>query len=407
MSMEPRTPKRPVHIELSGKHKKLRMILICILLAVGVTALAFGLYTLIKPDTGWQKVEANCDGINVGQDFVLQYDYSGTSAERRQLTSLYSQALEDAYWIFTSDQAAEGFANLYTLNHSPNEKLTVDPALYEALFLLENAGSRQLYLGPVYREYYNLFTSETDEQAQTHDPKINGDATQYIKTLITFIQSTDAIRLELLGNNQVILHISDAYLNFLRQNEIDTLLDFHFMKNAFIADYLAETLKSQGFTSGYLASYDGFTRNLYGKGKSFALNIYDYLDNTIYPAGVMEYQGPMSIVNLRGFPIMQEDRYHYYAYQTGQLVTPYIDPADGLCKNSVASLISYSETKSCARILLEILPVYISGTFRQENLLNLNGIESVWCQDKTIFRTDPNLFIGNLLTNEEISYKLS
>ena len=407
MSFKPhRSNLKPVtRVELSDKHKTLRMILICLLLAVGVSAMAYGVYSLMHTEPGWQELEATCDGVNVSQDFILQYNYSGTAEERRLLTSTYSDAAEKAYWIFTSDQAAEGFANLYTINRSPNKPLTVDPALYDAFLMFQKYDSPYLYLGPVYTEYDSLFGSQNDSQADRINPRRNTEAADYMKKLLAFAVNPRHIRLELMGGNQITLHVSPEYLEFAKDYEIEDFLDFHDMKNAFVADYLASRLLEQGFHSGFIASYDGFTRNLGCKGESFSMNVFDYLDNTVYPAGIMSYEGPMSLVNLRSFPMMAEDRYHYYVYQDGETVTSFADPADGLYKSSTANLISYSPTESCAEILLQILPVYLSDSLNPEALSDLGDIRSLWCSDETIFYNDKNLVISDLLMTDDLLYQ--
>lgn len=70
------------------------------------------------------------------------------------------------------------------------------------------------------------------------------------------------MNVELLGGNQVKLSVSDDYLAFAEKNFISDFIDFSWMKNAFITDYVADVMIDNGYTLGSLTSYDGFTRNL-------------------------------------------------------------------------------------------------------------------------------------------------
>ena len=61
----------------------------------------------------------------------------------------------------------------------------------------------------------------------------------------SMIRLTDG-RVELLGENRVKLTVSESYLAFIREYEIDTLADFSWMRNAFAADYIARVLQEDG-----------------------------------------------------------------------------------------------------------------------------------------------------------------
>ena len=58
------------------------------------------------------------------------------------------------------------------------------------------------------------------------------------------------------------MSVSDDYLAFAEKNFISDFIDFSWMKNAFITDYVADVMIDNGYTLGSLTSYDGFTRNL-------------------------------------------------------------------------------------------------------------------------------------------------
>ena len=162
------------------------------------------------------------------------------------------------------------------------------------------------------------------------------------------------------------------------------------MKNAFIADYLAQVLTDHGFTNGYLVSFDGFTRNLDTRGNTYAFNVFDRMGKDIYTPAVLTYTAPASIVSLRDYPLSKSDVWHYYAFQNGRIANLLVDPADGMCKASLDSLVSYSADQSCAELLLQMIPVFISDDFSAEQVKMLMpaGIHSIWCEDSTVYYTD-------------------
>ena len=163
---------KPVEkVRLSEKHIKLRIALTALFFVIGVTALIYGLLSFLGVgDGGWREITASTSGQeHCGGEFVFRYDLEGDGpairAQSRQLTDLYTEAMIQAYQIFHSQSSFEGINNLYAVNCHPGEALTVEPALYEAFRLLEDSGSREMYLGPVYVQYGNLFSSDSDEQA--------------------------------------------------------------------------------------------------------------------------------------------------------------------------------------------------------------------------------------------------
>ncbi|MCD8014832.1 MAG: hypothetical protein LUG99_16995 [Lachnospiraceae bacterium] len=58
------------------------------------------------------------------------------------------------------------------------------------------------------------------------------------------------------------LFVSDDHLAYAEETGFLSYIDFFWMKNAFIIDYLTDTLIEKGYTQGASSSYDGFDRNL-------------------------------------------------------------------------------------------------------------------------------------------------
>ena len=401
---------RPIQrVEVSEGNVKVRMILIVVLLSLAVVAIATGLMSSLRTEPGWNVIESQAKQINCSQDFSLNYDFSDSgsaaNAQFKELTALYSTACEDAFFIFSSDVPSEKSDNVYELNARPNEIVTVDPALYDALTLMKSYLRRNIYLAPVYAEYNRIFMAGNEVEAADADPAQNPELVEDIARLAAFANDPAMVDVQLLGDNQVYLFVADEYLTFVKDNEIEKLIDFGWMKNAFIIDYLAQVLIENGFTNGYLSSFDGFTRNLDTRGNTYSINVFDRQGSDIYGAAVLNYTAPQAIVSLRDYPMSGLDQWNYYGFSNGRIATMMIDPRDGMDKASVDSLLCYGANQSCADILLHVAPVFICDEF-DARILRADadiGIYSIWCEDQTIFYTEeqPKLTVN---PQENFSY---
>lgn len=364
-------------IELNGEHVGRRLVFACIFLVIGIALLVYAFMQLIgSEEKEWITVEASSSvGASCGPEFTFLYHPGGGELSYKQeqnaVSDAYALLCREAYELFHSREAFEGVNNLYTINRHPNEILTVADGLYEALSAVERSGSRAIYLGPVYSRYNGLFSCTDDSQLADFDPRLSEDVAREYEEILRFANDQQAIHLELLGGGQIRLAVSEEYLAYAQREEIEDLIDFSWMRNAFIADFLAEGLIERGFTRGALSSYDGFIRNLDSSGTSYSLQIIDRMGQTIYPAAVMKYQGPLNIVSLWDYPLSDLDRYRFYQLADGEIRTPYLDPADGLCRNAVHTLTSYAGDKGCGEMLLEIAPVYIADAIQPEALERL------------------------------------
>lgn len=383
-------------IELSSAHSGRRTVLAVALLAAGIVALVYAFTGLFAAQKGWQEVVVSSDAeANCGGDFVLLYDLGasdmGVSAEKRALTSVYTGAAVTAYRLFESGSVFDGVNNVGYINQHPNEIVDVDPALYRAFAQIQDSGDRSLYLGPVYELYNGLFSCDSDGQTVDFDPLQNEALRAYFDRCAAYGRDPASVDLELLGGDQVRLNVSEEYLAFAREQEIGCFLDLYWMKNAFIIDYLADTLAQSGFTRGALSSFDGFVRNLYDGEEAFGLNVYDRTEQ----AGTVSYHGPMSIVYLRGYPMNSLDARHYYEMDDGQVRTAYVDPADGLPKAAWGDLLVCTGTGGCGEATLALAPIYVADRLDKEALLALSerGVFSLYCEQGEILCNDPELVI--------------
>lgn len=394
-----REPKPIRKIELSEQNKTLRLIAALALLVIGALGITVGIMSLLNKETGWQRVQVTTQERSCSENFLLQYNFSGSGAEatavNQKLQTIYGEACVKAYQVFTPDEEITGVQNVYYVNHNPNKTITVDPVLYSAFEKLD--GTPWLYLGPAYAHYYNVILSADAAMVDALDPMIGEDARAYVGKIADFAGDRQAVSLELLGDNQVILHVSEAYLAFAAEEEIENFIDFAYLTNAFTIDYLAETLIAQNLTEGYIVSADGYTRNL-DSAQTFSFNIFDRVEDLVYPAAVMEYRGPISLVFLKDYPTGNSDV--NFLGREDRFLHLFVDPADGVCRTSVENLVSYSYDASCVDVVLAMLPSFVGEDFSVPQ-----GVFSVWCEEDIIYYNDDAVSFGGLLKGEKMTYR--
>lgn len=402
----PRLPNRVEKVELSDKHLGLRAAAAVFFLILGASALAFAFTSFINGGKGWREIEVNpAVGVTCADDFVLMYDVGSVGSvhsEGRALTAIYSDAAKNAYEMFNADVEVEGRVNMRTISLHPNEELTVDPELYEALSLMSS--NRLMYLGPAYGVYGNIFYLQSPEGAVDYDPELNPEVKAMFERICGYASNSESIDLELLGDCRVILNVSEEYLEFCAECELDRLIDFGWLKNAFIADYIAEKLIESGYTNGTISSYDGYVRNLDNRGDEYTLPLYHAEGNTVYPAAVMRYSGSRSIVYLRNYMLNAREAQNVVVYGDGSVKTRYLDPSDGLNRVSLEELIGYSETRKCAEIALTLAPAFISEEFDESAVKSPGDIYSIYFVGTELCHTDPELKLDNLYDDGSVRF---
>jgi hypothetical protein len=122
--------------------------------------------------------------------------------------------------------------------------------------------------------------------------------------------------------------------------------------------------------------------------------------------GVLYYDQPMSIVFLRNYAMSSEETLRYFEYSDGSFATHYVDPATGMARTAIDTLVSYSRDAGCAEILLKMAPVFMGEAFREDGLgenLAPEGIFFIWCEDRKLICTDPR---ANVAMESDSGYTL-
>ena len=387
-------------IELTDKNIKLRLAAAVLFLIIGASAIAYGISSFLTGEAGWREIEVNSSaGVTCGEDFVFLYEVDDQESIRTQVrlvTTLYSDAAKTAYEIFNADVEVDGTANLWYINHHPNEEILVDEALYNALFQAVEDGGRWIYLGPAYSIYDNLFYMASSDGAVDFDPHLNSVIGELFQEICRFAGDPEAVSLEFMGENTIKLKVSEEYLDFTAEEELESFIDFYWLKNAFIVDYMADRLLAEGCTRGVISSYDGFVRCLDDRGTTFNYQFYHREGAAAVPSAVVEYIGPQSFVTFKSYPLNGRDYHHYLIFSDGSVRTPYLSPQDGLDQCSIEELTAYSSYAGCAEVALRAAPIYIADQFDVSALMSLKeaSIYTIYWKEGEIQNNGPLLFSG-------------
>ena len=348
-----------LNVELDTRNILLRLLLVVGAIVVAALAFAKGINGgLPRTQTGWQQIEPLNPETGISQEFLLCYNIGQTDQsageELKAVSSCYAEVLDHGYRVL-SNEAIEGYVNLVTLNSQPNTAVTVDPLLYSAFQTLQASGSRAVYYGPLVEQYQDLFASTYDEEAASYDPGRSEDRKRFTREIAAFAADPEAVEVKLLPGNTLRLEVSPEYLAYAREKGVESFVDFGMLLNAFLCDAVADALEEQGYTNGYVTSFDGYARSLCGE--EFGLNLFDWVEGKPSQLGTVVYDGPATLVSCRGFPVLEGDQVNYYTYSDGTVAGPYLNRAGELFA-ACPSLSTYSASLTTAQLAIRTLEAY-------------------------------------------------
>lgn len=330
--------------------------LILLVIALSIASVAFyNIFTkVLHTKSGWQMVTANTKSI-AGSEFAFNYQFGvsdmSPSVEWSTLNKAYSTLLDEGYNLFSNDEVT-GIGNLYQINTHPNEEIYLEPELYAALKKINASGSRFIFYAPVFEQYRALLSCEDEYAAADFDPYENEEVAEYVKRVCDYAKDENYIRIELGNDNKAKLVVSDEYMAFAKENEISIFLDLFFARNAFLIDYVSDRLIDEGYTAGVITSVEGYVRAL-GEG-DYSIKRYFYNDGNTPREQIYSYNGPKSIVSLRGFPLYGEKSQYFYVSKDETVRNIYINPETGLCVDSFNQVLAASSKTGCSDILLPL-----------------------------------------------------
>lgn len=337
---------------------KIAMRLMIVGIAILVASLAFSgvVNSLVSTQAGWQQVEPANPETGIAQDFILCYNIGQTdmaaSAELKAVSAHYGETLDYAYRVL-SNAPIENYVNLYTLNSQPNTAVAVDPLLYAAFQTLQD--SRLVYFAPMLEQYRSLFACSYDEEAEKFDPAHTPELAQFAAEIARFAMDPESVQVKLLPENTLRLEVSPEYLDYARENGVESFVDLGLLLNAFLCDAVADRLTEQGYVNGYVTSFDGFSRAMCAE--EFGLNVFDLAEGEARQLATALYDGPCTVVSCRSFPVLDKDSVNYYTYADGTVLSPYLNDS-GLLHAACASLNTLSRELTTAQLAIRTLEAY-------------------------------------------------
>ena len=181
------------------------------------------------------------------------------------------------------------------------------------------------------------------------------------------------------------LNVGKEYLAYARENELDTLLDFGFVKNAFVIDAVADALTDAGLTNGLLTSADGFSRSLCQG--SFGVNLLEATDSGYRQAAAAAYNGPRSVAALRAFPVDSGDALRFYTYEDGTICPPVLDETTGLLTAANDNLVLFGDG-SVGDLALQAMQALSHW--------NLEGLSCLYSRENAVYSTDKTVEVSQL-----------
>ncbi len=395
---EPNLPKvQEVELIDDPKLNRRRLILFIIFLAVGLLFLSIGVRNLFAAESGWQRIEVMAT-LPHFEDIELYYDFTDVKkADQNRVSNIFSTAAVELYDIFSLNSTSSSQMGIANLNRHPNERVMVEKELYEAFELLSEYGNRIHYLGPIHEYREALLFAQSDETAMAYDPNHSGSIKAFYEDITELCMDENNIRLELCENNEVILHVSAEYEEYARENElyVDGVVPYislGYLKNAFVIDSMAERFAEAGLTQGYLSSRDGFSRFMDTRNEEFSMVLVYHDGNSIRETGShFVIDRPLAMSVLRSYPMTEQSlEGYYYVYSDREIVPPYFDE-NGNTSLGIPELISYSDKKDCAEILLSQLDIYLTDATSDEEIAAMqNGdIASIYIRNGKVITTDP------------------
>ncbi|MCR5255042.1 MAG: hypothetical protein K6D96_03850 [Acetatifactor sp.] len=352
-------------ISLSKDNAGQKLFLAGVFLVVGVIFIASAVYRMLAAKPGLILVETYSSyGKTIAGDFDFYYSLGegemSPSSEKRELTNLYSGITSEIYEAFNTYEESEKFNNLCYLNSHINTEAEVPKVLYDALKKASDTGFTYIYMAPIYETYNGIFSCEEDYQTESFDPSVNPDVRADFENILKFVNDREAVNLEFLGDNKLILHVSKAYEEFAKNDGITKFVDFYLYENAFAIDVIADTLQENGFDKGYLESFDGYVRVLSGYDKELNISLYVRDGSRVSEREEKLTPEPgSSFVALRDYPVNGSMMEYMYEKDDGSYILPYISMDEGVVKLRSHNVYGYSVDKGCAEILPLLLQEFI------------------------------------------------
>ena len=306
----------------------IRLVIFIVLLAGGITSIAFGIKACTTKSPGYYTIEGRYDenvpDYDAGNIAVTFYFDSDVDIKYREVTSIYSESLKTSYASTSILAHYNGYSSMYDINNAPyGEEVELSPFLYQNLkkayqYSLDY-DNYSIFNAPIY-DYWNYLFSLDDSNAITLDPANNDDSKAYLEDLVAIIN--DDTNYSLTFNDEkltVTLDISSEYEDFIdnryKYHETNLpIISFNVLEDAIKVNYLSSSLKEAGYTKGYIRTIDGYATSIGGL-ENISYLLYDYVDDISYRSlGRVAFPGSSVGSTFRRFDINSRYFSPFYSF---------------------------------------------------------------------------------------------
>ncbi len=304
------------------KKNRWRLVLFCIAVVTAIANFTIAILQLGHREGGYQKVEPTAEGMTQLYDsgIHLLYHAEGSSSEIRlkinEVQKIYTDILLRYDQMLDARHTYPGIVNIASLNAEPGVAQTVDEALYQVLSDASNRAARgqgyQLFAGALHQAWRDLLYLEEPTE---FDPLKNQEVAERIASIAAMVNRPDVASMQFSEeSHQVTLHVSEAYQEFARQQEIEApVLDLNLLHDAYLLDLVAQALTLRGYTDGYLYSDSGYSVYLSEEG-TMDYELYGYNDAGVQAVGTVTLPSPSVFCQVTAFSTT-DARYGYYAIE--------------------------------------------------------------------------------------------
>ena len=224
-----------------------------------------------------------------------------------------------AYKLTDPKTEYDGFVNLATLNHHPDESFPVSEEFFAVLqtAMALSGDGYSLYAGPYDAEWNNILYISNSKD---FDPLANADEAERLSRLLALADPSSGEVELVLGDGAektAMLKTSASYLEAIAELELTDapILDLSVFRDAVRADIVRKALEEAGYHNGYLSTASGLSVNL--SGHSGAYMFYTRNAAGIVQAASVPAAPGSSSVTVRTFEIMKNEMGYYEMEKDG------------------------------------------------------------------------------------------
>lgn len=345
------------------KHKKLRLVLFILALAVAVGAFTFGVYKITNKEPGIYTISASApsDGetMTYANGFHLQYSFSGSSNDIKDqmklIQDVYSKALERAYKLTDAEHEYANYTNLATINTGlllnggvwtgkPGDELY--SILADAYARMEEGDGYSMFAGALWSEWESILVLNDPED---FDPLNDPEELERIREIA---QNTAVSGNFYIGvgetDDEVTIAVNEAYFDLLEELEADmNVLSLGALREAYMLELTARALIRAGYAEGMLYTDSGLSAML-GDRMGTEYTLYTLNESGTEAATASEFvEGCSTCALFRAYPasenlyrgyIIDSEGQRYYRHE-------YFSLTDGAFRDVIlSSLVILPET---------------------------------------------------------------